>query len=476
MSVLEEARPSSMPVDHDPPARPPFARDLRDLLRIAGPVVLAEIGWMSMAVVDSLMVGPLGPQAIGVVGLASVLFFVVAVVGTGLLLGLDTLVSHAYGARRIDECHRWLIHGVALAVLLSIPLSIVIWLGTRALGLFGLHPDVEPLAASNIIRLNYGLLPLLLYAACRRYLQAIGFASAVTFALVSANIVNAFANWVLIYGMLGAPALGTNGSAWATTMSRVYLAAVLIIAVVWHDHRHDTGLWRVSRRIDLTRFRRLLALGGPAAAQLVIEFGVFGMASAFAGKLSPTALAAHQVGINIVAMTYMLPLGVSSAGAVLVGRAIGRRDPHGAKRAGWMALGLGAASMVIVALVLLLVPRQLFGLFTSDTEVIAIGVTIMTIAALFQLFDGLQVVATGALRGAGDTRTPMIWNLAGHWGLGLPVGWWCCFALGWGVVGLWIGLSLGLILVGLVLLAVWARTATRLLTRMPVGPPARVAP
>jgi MATE family multidrug resistance protein len=443
--------------------------DLRALLKLAIPVVLAEIGWMSMGVVDTLMVGPLGPQAIGAAGLGSGVFSAVGFFGLGMLLGLDTLVSQAYGARRVDECHRWLFHGLTLAALLAFPLTLVTWFIARSLAVAGLHPEIAPLASSYLALVNFSLLPLLIYGACRRYLQAIGFVAPVTFALVSANLVNAFGNWILIYGQFGFPAMGTDGAALATALSRTYMAAVVIAGVIWYDYRHRGTLWQVTRRIELAWLRRLIALGGPAATQLLLEVGVFASATLLAGKLTPVASAAHQISLNIISFLFMVPLGLASAGAVMVGRAIGRHDPRGARRAGWMTLGLAATFMTLVGLGLIVIPAWLIGLFTIDTQTIAIGVSLLMIASIFQLFDGLQVVGTGVLRGIGDTRTPMLFNLIGHWMIGLPVGWWLCFRAGWGVVGLWIGLSIGLVLVGIVLVGVWARKSRSIDVRAHAG-------
>ncbi len=432
-------------------------RELRAMFALAGPVVLAEIGWMSMGIVDTLMVSPLGPQAIGAVGLGSGLFFAVGTAGLGVMFGLDTLVSQAYGARRLDECHRWLFHGVALALLMTLPLMLIEWGLTRALVSFGLHPQVLPLATSYLAILNLSLLPLMLYAAFRRYLQAMSIVLPVMFALVSANIVNAFFNWMLIYGKLGFPALGTNGSALATVAARIYMAGVLVFAAISADRRKHTGLWNVSRRIELARLRRLFALGAPAAGQITLEVGVFSAATALAGKLEPMALAAHQIALNIAALTFMVPLGVQSAGAVLVGQAIGRRDPRGARREGWLAIAVVSLFMLTVAAVFLTIPATLIGFFTDNARVMAIGVTLLAVAAVFQLFDGLQGVATGILRGAGHTRVAMWSNFVGHWLFGLPVGYSLCFLAGWGVAGLWVGLSVGLILVAIVLVSVWIR-------------------
>jgi len=427
------------------------------MLSLAVPVVLAEIGWVSMGIVDTIMVGPLGPAAIGAVGVGSTLFIALAVFGIGLLLGLDTLVSQAFGAGRVEECHRWLRHGVALALLLTLPLTAVAWIGTASLGVWGFAPEVLALTGPYLGIVIWSTPPLLLYAAFRRYLQAINVVRPVMVALVSANVVNAVANWALVYGHLGAPALGVNGAAWATVISRVYMAMALLATIIAHDRRHATGLFAVAPNVEIVRLRRLVALGLPAALQVVLEVGVFASASAFAGRLAPVSLAAHQIVLNMAAFTFMVPLGLSSAAAVRVGQAVGRRDPEGAARAGWTALALGLTFMSAAALTFLLAPRLLLSLFTTDPTVTRLGVSLLFIAAIFQLFDGTQGVLTGALRGLGDTRTPMIWNLAGHWLLGLPLGYSLCFVWGWGVSGLWVGLSIGLIAVGLVLLTAWVR-------------------
>ncbi|MFH1731573.1 MAG: MATE family efflux transporter [Planctomycetota bacterium] len=427
------------------------------MLSLAVPVIMAEVGWVLMGIVDTIMVGPLGPAAIGAVGVGSMLFLALAVFGIGLLLGLDTLVSQSFGAGRVDECHRWLHHGVALALLLTPLLTGVAWLGTAALDAWGFAPEVRVLTGPYLGIVIWSTLPLLLYAAFRRYLQAINAVGPVMFALLSANVVNAIANWVLVYGRLGAPALGTNGAAWATVASRVYMAGVLLAAIVWHDRRQASGLFDVPPVIEPARLRRLVTLGLPAALQVVLEMGVFAGASALAGRLAPAALAAHQIVLNMAAFTFMVPLGLSSAAAVRVGQAVGRGDSPGAARAGWTALAVGLSFMAVAALTFLLIPATLVRLFTPDPAVVRIGVSLLFIAAVFQLFDGMQGVLTGALRGVGDTRTPMLWNLAGHWFLGLPFGYSLCFVWGWGVSGLWVGLSTGLILVGLVLLFVWTR-------------------
>jgi MATE family, multidrug efflux pump len=432
-----------------------FRDELRPMLALAGPVVLAEVGWVTMGLVDTIIVGPLGPAAIGAVGIGSILFLALAIFGMGLLLGLDTLVSHAFGAGRLDECHRWLLHGLTLSLCSAPPLTILAVAGITLLPAWGFSPDVLSLTVPYLHVITWSLLPLLLYASFRRYLQALGIVAPITVALVTANLINAVAAWALVYGHLGLPAMGTTGSAVATLVSRVYLAAALLASVVAYDRRHHISLFSVPWKPKRRSLTRLLRLGLPAATQVTLELGVFAAASALAGRLDPVSLASHQIALNLASLTFMVPLGMASAGAVRVGHAVGRCDARAAARSGWMALLLGSAFMATAALAFVLVPRPLIGMFSPTPAVMAMGRRLLLIAAMFQLFDGLQGVATGLLRGLGNTRTPMLANLAGHWLLGLPIGYALCFWRGWGVVGLWTGLSLGLIAIGLTLLLTW---------------------
>ena len=426
------------------------------MFRLAAPVVLAELGWMTMGLVDTLMVGRLGPEAIGAVGMGSTLFIGVCVFAMGLLLGLDTLVSQAFGARRLAECHGWLRHGVALAFLLSPLIVALVFALTESMPWWGLDPRVLALAQPYLRILALSTPVLLLHTSFRRYLQGIGVVRPVTVALVVANVLNAAVNWVLIFGHLGAPALGVAGSAWATVAARVVMACVLLGTILYRE-----GGAPFVGQVDVASLRRLLSLGLPAASQVTLEVGVFAAATVLAGRLPPVSLAAHQIAINIASFTFMVPLGIASAGAVRVGHAIGAQDRGAASRAGWTAFLFGALFMSSAAGCFVLIPRALIGAFTRDPSVLASGVSLLWVAAIFQLFDGTQAVATGVLRGLGDTRSPMLWNLVGHWLIGLPFGYALCFGVGLGVIGLWWGLSTGLIICGVSLLIVWIRRINR---------------
>jgi MATE family multidrug resistance protein len=442
------------------PAFSDLREEFRPMFRLALPVVLAEMGWMTMGMVDTLMVGRLSPEAIGAVGLGSSIFMGLSIFAMGLLLGLDTLVSQAFGANDLESCHRWLIHGVVLAVVLSVPITGLLLVIAGALAGWGIDPVVRALTEPYVSIVAWSTLPLLLYAAFRRYLQGMGIVRPITIALIAANVVNVGVNWLLIFGNLGAPALGVAGAAWATVFSRAVMAAFLLGAILYRERETATSIFS-SIRLEIAWFARLLRLGLPAATQLTLEVGAFAAATALAGRLPPAALAAHQVAINYAALSFMVPLGISSAGAVRVGHAVGRRDPAGASRAGWTALLFAVLFMSTAAAIFLAIPRLLLQAFTSDPGVLEIGVTLLFVAAVFQLFDGVQVVATGALRGLGETRVPMLWNLAGHWFIGLPLGYTLCFVVGVGVIGLWWGLSIGLIVCGIALSLVWAHRIHR---------------
>jgi multidrug resistance protein, MATE family len=446
-----------------------FRAELGPTLQLALPLVLAEVGWMSMAIVDTMMVGrlPNSAVAIAAVSLGGILVNVLAMFGAGLLIGLDTLVSQAFGAGQREDCHRSLLHGIYLSLILGPMLMAPVWYFDSLLRAMHIAPDVIALAVPYSKALAWGTLPLLLYAAVRRCMQAMNLVRPIAFALITANLINAGGNLLLIYGKLGAPAMGTVGSGWSTAWARIYLAGVLVGYLLWYDWRHRTRLLHTPIQPDLRRIRRLIALGFPAAMQITLEIGVFAFATALIGRLGAVALASHQIALNTVSITYMVPLGISSAAAVRVGQAIGRKDLRGAGDAGGTAIFLGAAFMTAASIMLLVFPRWLARAYTPDKAIIQSTILLLAAGAAFQLFDGIQTVATGALRGLGDTRTPMLCHFAAYWVIGLPLGAWLCFRRGWGAFGLWAGLSLALILIGIVLLLVWRHRVRQLMLTNP---------
>jgi MATE family multidrug resistance protein len=233
------------------------------------------------------------------------------------------------------------------------------------------------------------------------------------------------------------------------------MAFVLLATIVWDERRNGNLLLSMSWKPAAARIRQLLWLGAPAAGQILLEGAVFGLVTVFASRLDEVSLAAHVIAVNVVATTYMVPLGISSAAAVRVGQAFGAKNRNAATLRGWTALALGACFMGSAAVILATAPRMIVRIYSQDAVVISRGAALLRIAALFQLFDGLQVVATGALRGLGDTRTPLLAHFAGYWLLGLPVAYVLCFPANWGATGIWAGLSAALIAIGTMLVTVW---------------------
>ncbi len=437
--------------------------ELRAMFTLATPLVLSELGWMAMGVVDSMFVGRLGAESLGAISLGTTVFYTVAIIASGLLLGLDTLVAQSWGAGDRADARHSLVNGIWLALLL-VPLVMgAVWLSVPLLATFGENPAVLGEGVRYIHALIWSAPPLMIFFALRRYLQSTDAARAILFTLVSANILNAIGNWIFVYGNFGAPRLGAEGAGWATCISRIYMAAALAF-VIWQG---DHSVARVHWNADAARIKQLLKLGLPAAGQLGLETLVFAAVTMLVGKLSAASLAGHQIALTTVSMTFMMPLGISSAAAVLVGQAVGRHDPRGAAHSGWAALGFGAIAMSAAALALLIFPRAIARLFTPDAAVIDAAIPLLRVAAFFQLFDGLQITATGALRGAGDTRTPMLCHFVGYWVIGLPFGALLCFYFAQGAAGLWIGLSAGLVIIGTALLLFWRHAAQKLQMLVP---------
>lgn len=432
------------------------------MIRLAWPLALAELGWMAQGLVDLVMAGPLGPAAIGAGSLANMLFYPIAISGTGLLLGMDTLVAQSFGAADPRDCRRTLVNGCWLALALTPPLTLAIGAMIPLMRALGTNPRVLALFGPYLGALIASLLPLLVYSACRRYLQAVNVVKPVTFSLVSANLVNVAGNYALMYGHWGAPAMGLEGSGWSTAIARLYMAGVLLAALVWHERKSGDLKARFAWRPNWTRMLCLVRLGLPAAMQIAIEGGVFGVVTVLAARLDEVSLAAHSIAVNVVSTTFMVPLGISSAAAVRVGQAVGRQDPHGTAASGWTALGLSTLFMGSAGLALALAPHTIVRVFSGDRAVVAQGSVLLQIAALFQLFDGFQIVTTGALRGLGDTRTPMLVHLAGYWAIGLPIGYALCFHYRWGAAGIWAGLSTALIAIGASLVLLWRHRVRRL--------------
>ena len=427
----------------------PTAEESRALLRLALPVVLVQVGIMAMGVVDTIMVGHVSAKALAAVALGNLYFFGCAILGMGALMGLDPVVAQALGAGDHPAVARGVQRGLILALVLSIPTAIALLYGESTLRAFGQPPEVVPLAGAFARWTAPSVLPLYLFVVLRQSLQALRAMRPIIICIIAGNIVNGFLNWVLIYGHLGAPALGVTGSAISTTIGR-WALPFMLLGLAGHELRPAL---RPLRRDALAPapLARMLRLGLPIGIQTALEFTAFGAVGLMMGRFGTIPVAAHQVAINLASLTFMVPLGMGQAAAVLVGHAIGAADPRGARRAARAAIVYGVGFMAFTSLVFLLIPEQLVKLYTTDVATIALAAVLLPVAGVFQLFDGTQAVTAGILRGAGDTKVPMFINLGGFWLCGIPLSLLLGFRTALGPVGLWWGLVAALAVVALIL-------------------------
>jgi MATE family, multidrug efflux pump len=432
------------------------------MLRLAVPVVIIQVGMMAMGVVDTIMVGHISAQALAAVALGNLYFFALAVFGMGTLMVLDPVVAQAVGAQDRPAVARAVQRGCLMAILLALPTSILLTVAAPLFELAHQPAEVIPLAASYSVRTAPGALPFLLFIVFRQSLQAMGRTAPIVGAIIGANLANAVLNWAFIFGHLGFPAMGVAGSAWATSLSRG-----LLLLGLWLGARRDLipMLLPVRRETwQLEPLRRMLRLGAPIGAQHVLEFGAFALVALMMGWIGTREMAGHQIAINLAALTFMVPLGVGDAASILVGRAVGRGDVAGTRAAARAAFACGMAFMSLTGALFLAGPAALARLYSRDLDVIAVAAVLIRIAGVFQIFDGLQVVGAGILRGLGDTRAPMLICLLGYWLLGIPLSAYLAFVAGLGPAGLWWGLVLGLGVVAILLLA---RVRSRLARRQP---------
>lgn len=425
------------------------------IIRLALPIAFAHLANMLMQIVDMGFIGRLGPEALGGFSVGHAVFAMVMVTGVGLLLGLDYFVSHALGAGNQDEANHMLIQGLYLATIISIPSVIIMHAASHWYEPFGIDSAIAIQGRAYLKIIALGIWPWLLFTTMRQYLQCMGSAVPVFGILIFANFVNAFFNYALVFGNLGFPALGVEGSAWATGIARVFMALSIGGYIHYLNSRQNLGFEHVSLAFHWDRIKSLLKVGAPAGGQLLLEVAVFAISTLLAGKLGAISLSAHQLVLQIASVTFMVPLGIASATAVLVARSLGAGNPAAATHYGWRGISIGTLFMLTCGIALSIFPEPLLRLFSSDQQVIAVGSRLILLAALFQLFDGAQVVGSGALRGIGNTRASLIANFVGHWLFGLPVGAFLCFSAGWGVFGLWVGLTLGLVLVAASLSLIW---------------------
>ncbi|MFI5402989.1 MAG: MATE family efflux transporter [Planctomycetota bacterium] len=425
-------------------------QEVSTLSRLAWPVVAAQLGFMSFALVDMAMLGRLGAREMGAVALAETILFGTMMIAIGLVHGIDPLVSQAHGAGDGAAAGRALQHGIVVALLASVPVALA-WLHVDTLlALTDQSPDLAALGQSYATPQAWSVPFGLASIALRGYVQGRGIMMPPLYAILVTNLLNVFLNWVLIFGKLGMPAMGVEGAGIATAIARAAMLVVLALLVFGRGlHR---GAW-TPWSLKAFAIRPTLSIGVPVAVQLGLEAWAFNLSTQIAGRLGEATVAAHAVVLKLASFTFMVPLGISTAAATRVGNRIGAGDAPGAQHSAFVALGLGAGVMGVSALAFLLVPGVLASLLTTKQEVIAIALTIFPIAAAFQIFDGTQVVGGGILRGMGTPRPAAIFNLLGYFAVALPLGCTLAFRGHMGVRGVWIGLAAGLASVAVLLVA-----------------------
>jgi MATE family multidrug resistance protein len=452
----------------------PTRQDLREQWRLALPLALGHLAQHTMQLVDTMLLGRYSEAALAGASIGGGMLFTVMVLGLGVTLGMDALIPQALGAGEPVRARRILWQGLRLAVLVGVPLTAVAAITPLALPLLGVDAEVAVETRAYVFGRLPSVIPFLLYASMRSYLQACGITRPIVVVAIVGNLVNGAGDWILIFGdegltdlglpAIGLPPLGALGAALAT--STVACITLLYLGLAVRAVQLDGAPAKAQlRAIDPEVMRRIFRIGLPIGLQLMAEVGVFALTAMLAGRLGETPSAAHGVAITWASLTFSVVIALGAATAVRVGKAVGAGDVAGTRRAGVTGLYFGAIFMTGTALLMLAIPRQLASAFTEDPDLIAAAVPLLRIAAVFQLSDGAQAIAAGALRGAGDTRASFYANIVGHYGVGLPISLGLCFGMDMGAAGLWWGLSAGLTATAIVLIARFLHLSKRPIAR-----------
>ncbi|MDD3179452.1 MAG: MATE family efflux transporter [Opitutaceae bacterium] len=423
---------------------PAFIREAPATLRLALPIIAGQVSQMLMGVTDSVMIGRVGRVPLAASAFANSLFGVVFIVGLGLLLPVSVLVARAHGARQPQECAQYLRHGLVLALGIGLTeLAAVAVLSTQ-MHRFGQPPEVVAAVNPFFLLIGASLLPVYLFQALKQFSEALGRAWAPMAILLGAVVLNAFLNWVLIYGHLGAPALGLTGAGLATLVARSAAAAGLWCWLHARAEMREDWPEKWIASLSRRRLREMLGIGVPASVQLLFETGTFLAAALMMGWMGTVSLAAHQIALSCVSFTFMFPLGLATAVSMRVSRAVGEGRHEVLRPIGFGGLGMGMCIMGLFAGVFMLAGRWIAAGFTPETEVAALAAQLLFVAGIFQIFDGGQVIGAAALRGLSDVRVPTVLTFVAYWLVSLPGGYALAFPLGWGPLGIWGGLAAGL--------------------------------
>lgn len=438
--------------------------EIRAMLALAWPMVLTNLGQVAMTTTDVMMVGRLGPDALAAATLGTSLYFLPTIFGIGLVLATSPMAARELGRNKfaVRETRRTIRQGLWMAIAYSLPAWLFLWQAEAIFLLMGQSEKLAADAAGYVRAVMWATLPFHCYLVLRSFISALERPGWALIVVAGAVLFNVGANWALIFGHLGFPALGVPGSAWATTLSSAVMFVGLALVVAFRRPFRRFHIFGRFWRPDWPRFLALIKLGLPIALILTFEVSIFNAAAFLMGLLGTTPLAAHAIAIQIASVTFMVPMGLGQAATVRVGLAYGAEDRGGITRAGWTAFALGVGFMTLAALVMIALPRLLISGFLDldapeNQPVVDLAVVFLAIAGLFQIMDGAQAVASGMLRGLQDTTVPMIYAAIGYWGIGLPLGVALGFGLDWGGTGIWIGLLVGLAVVAVLLVYRWTR-------------------
>ncbi|GAA4384312.1 MATE family efflux transporter [Hymenobacter koreensis] len=437
---------------------------LRPTVLLAYPVVLSQLGHVLVNVVDSVVVGHTGKVPLAAVSLSVDIVSVFMMMGLGLSMGITPLVATADGQRDVHRIGQLLTSGVLVCTFAGFLLAAAGWLALPFLKYLNQAPEVVELAIPWARVMFLSLIPLMVFQGFRQFAEGLGLTRQAMQLSILANVLNGVLCYAFVFGKLGSPAFGMMGAAWATLLARGLMAA-LMAAYVLRASRLQPYRAAASWRADWATQRHLFGIGLPIAAHLVFEVGAFSVAGIMAGWLGPSTQAAHRIALNVASVTFMAVSGIATAATIRVGNLRGIGDWLGARRAGFAAYAFTFAFMGGCGLLLILFRHYIPTLYNSDPAVLAQAATLLLVAALFQVSDGLQVVGLGALRGLHDVKIPSLVALLAYWVAALPLGYFLGFVLNWGAPGVWLGLLLGLSLVAALLLFRFSVLSTRSVAR-----------
>ncbi|MEO9853352.1 MAG: MATE family efflux transporter [Reichenbachiella sp.] len=416
----------------------------RKNITLAYPVMLSQMGHILVAVADSMMVGRLGTVPLASVSLANSVFSIIMLFGIGVSYGMTPLVAAADGANDKRSGAKIFKHGVFLNTVLGIMLVLMGLLIGKGLVFLDQDPQVLAGALPYFYTLVFSLLPLMVFQAFRQFTEGLSMTRQAMYISISGNVLNVFFNYGLIYGEMGMPELGMVGAGWASLISRIIMAIAMVIFVLSYGKlRRYVILW-TKIKLHAAVMKKILHIGIPSGMQYIFEIGAFSMAAVMVGWIGAEALAAHQIALNLSAITYMIATGISAAGAIRTGNQLGRKDYTTLRRAGLTCFAMVAIMMAFFGAVFIMGNTYLPTWYIKDPVVIQMAGSLLIIAAFFQISDGVQAVGLGVLRGIADVKVPTLVTLFAYWLMAIPLAYLFGIYLDWGAIGIWIALLIGL--------------------------------